>query len=70
MSYVNACPHQYMPLNYQGDKLISPIRPCRCTMHGAGFSVETGEGVEGLGIGECLDPVPVAIADGTVRIAQ
>ena len=68
-AYVNACPHQYMPLNYQGDKLISADKTVlRCTMHGAGFSVETGEGVEGLGIGECLDQVPVAVSGGTVRI--
>ena len=62
-AYVNACPHQYLPLNHKGDKLISADRAIiRCTNHSAGFAVETGEGVEGLGIGDCLDCVPISMA--------
>jgi nitrite reductase/ring-hydroxylating ferredoxin subunit len=69
MAYVNACPHQYLPLDHKGDKLISADKTIlRCTNHSAGFSVETGEGVEGLGIGDCLDPVPVHVRDGRVRV--
>lgn len=68
-AYVNACPHQYLPLDHKGDRLISADKTVlRCTNHAAGFSVESGEGVEGLGIGACLDPVPVHISDGDVRI--
>lgn len=68
-AYVNACPHQYLPLDHKGDKLISADQAIiRCTNHAAGFSVETGEGVEGLGLGECLDAVPVHLADGRVVI--
>lgn len=67
--YVNACPHQYLPLDHRGDRLISADGTIlRCTNHAAGFSAETGEGVEGLGLGACLDPVPVAIEDGVVVI--
>lgn len=70
-AYVNACPHQYLPLNHKGDKLISADKTIlRCTNHSAGFSVETGEGVEGLGLGACLDPVPVHMAGGQVFIAD
>lgn len=59
-AYVNACPHQYLPLDHRGPKLLSADgRVLRCTNHGAGFSAETGEGVEGLGLGCALDPVPV-----------
>lgn len=68
-AYVNACPHQYLPLDHKGDKLISADRTIlRCTSHAAGFSVETGEGVEGLGIGSCLDAVPVHVDDGDILI--
>ncbi|MEN8740249.1 MAG: Rieske 2Fe-2S domain-containing protein [Phaeobacter gallaeciensis] len=68
-AYVNACPHQYLPLNHKGDKLISADKTIlRCTNHSAGFSVETGEGVEGLGLDACLDVVPVHIANGQVVI--
>jgi nitrite reductase/ring-hydroxylating ferredoxin subunit len=68
-AFVNACPHQYLPLNHRGDKLISADKKIlRCTNHGAGFCVETGGGVEGLGIGACLDPIPVHLKDRAVCI--
>lgn len=68
-AYVNACPHQYLPLDHKGDRLISADKTIlRCTNHAAGFSVETGEGVEGLGIGGCLDTVPVHVHGGDVLI--
>ena len=68
-AYVNACPHQYLPLDHKGEKLISADKTIlRCTNHSAGFSVETGKGVEGLAIGECLDPVPVYVEQGIVII--
>ncbi|MDF9301972.1 Rieske 2Fe-2S domain-containing protein [Tritonibacter mobilis] len=61
-AFVNACPHQYLPLNHRGDRLISADKTVlRCTSHGAGFAADTGEGVEGLGIGQCLDPIPVRV---------
>lgn len=70
-AYVNACPHQYLPLNHKGDNLISTDKTIvRCTNHSAGFSVETGEGVEGLGIGDCLDPVPVHVDGNVIRVGS
>ncbi|MEM8869573.1 MAG: Rieske 2Fe-2S domain-containing protein [Pseudomonadota bacterium] len=70
-AYVNACPHQYLPLDHMGDKLISADKTIlRCTNHLAGFSVVTGEGVEGLGIGECLDTVPVSLVDGHILVGD
>ena len=70
-AFVNACPHQYLPLNHKGERLISADRTIlRCTNHAAGFSVETGEGVEGLGIGECLDAVPVHLEAKTILIGN
>ena len=70
-AFVNACPHQYMPLNHKGDKLISADKTIvRCTNHSAGFSALTGEGVEGLGIGECLDPVPLRVDGGMLFVGE
>lgn len=71
-AYVNACPHQYLPLNHRGEKLLSADgSTLRCSNHGAGFLVSTGEGVEGLGIGACLDAVPITIsADNRVVVAE
>lgn len=70
-AYVNACPHQYLPLDHRADRVLSADgRALLCTNHGAAFAVETGLGVAGPGLGACLDPVPVTLADGTVRIAD
>ena len=67
-AYVNACPHQFLPLDHKGNRLLSEDGSViRCTNHGAGFSVETGEGTEGLGLGECLDAIPVEV-DGDVVV--
>lgn len=61
-AYVNACPHQYLPLNHRGEKLLSADGMIlRCSNHSAGFSSDTGRGVEGLGIGACLDAIPVSV---------
>jgi nitrite reductase/ring-hydroxylating ferredoxin subunit len=68
--YVNACPHQFLPLDHKGNRLLSEDgKIIRCTSHGAGFSVATGEGIEGHGIGECLDAIPVEITGDAVVIA-
>lgn len=70
--FVNACPHQYLPLNHRGDKLLSAdARIVRCTNHGAGFSVLDGVGVEGLALGTRLDRIPVMLNDvGELVIAD
>jgi nitrite reductase/ring-hydroxylating ferredoxin subunit len=69
-AYVNACPHQFLPFDFQGNRLLSEDgRVIRCSNHGAGFSVATGEGIEGLGIGECLDRIAVEIAGDVVVIS-
>ena len=63
-AYVNACPHQYLPLDHKGSRLLSADgRVLRCTSHGAGYLAETGEGVEGPGAGLALDPVPITVGD-------
>ena len=66
-AFVNACPHQYLPLNHKSDRLLSADgAKIRCSNHSAGFDAATGEGVEGLGLGACLDPVPVSVSRGQI----
>jgi nitrite reductase/ring-hydroxylating ferredoxin subunit len=60
-AFVNACPDQYLPLDYKGDALLSTDGAIiRCTNHNAGFDIKTGKGVEGLGLGCSLDILPIA----------
>lgn len=70
-AFVNACPHQYLPLDHKGDRLLSADgATLRCTNHSAGFDAESGEGTEGLGQGCALDAIPVVEADGVIRVAD
>jgi nitrite reductase/ring-hydroxylating ferredoxin subunit len=71
-AYVNACPHQFLPLDHKGNRIISADGTVlRCTNHQAGFRLDDGEGVEGLGIGCALDPIPVRVDEaGTVLIGE
>src|ERR1044072_2765954 len=68
VAYVNACPHQYLPLDHRGDNVLSADgKILRCTNHSAGFRVEDGVGVEGLGLDCSLDAIPIVV-DGNGRI--
>ncbi len=71
-AYVNACPHQFLPLDYRSAQVMSADATIlRCTNHAAGFSVCTGQGIDGVGQGCELDPIPLAQqADGTIIIAD
>lgn len=61
-AYVNACPHQYLPLDHRGGKLLSANgAKLLCSNHAAQFDAATGEGVAGEGLGCALDAVPVTI---------
>ena len=69
-AYVNACPHQYLPLDHRGDNLLSADGTVlRCTNHSAGFRVQDGVCVEGLGLNGTLDAIPIAVDDqGRIRV--
>ncbi|WP_224814704.1 Rieske 2Fe-2S domain-containing protein [Hasllibacter sp. MH4015] len=59
-AYVNACPHQFLPLDYRSANVLSPDGTLlRCSAHDAGFDALSGAGVDGFGQGCALDPVPV-----------
>ncbi len=68
-AYFNACPHQYLPLDWRkADVLSADGTLLRCSNHGAAFDVASGKGVDGPGA-ECdLTPVPVQLVDGELRI--
>ncbi|RTR06455.1 Rieske (2Fe-2S) protein [Halomonas nitroreducens] len=71
LAYVNACPHQYLPLDQRGSRILSQDgEQLRCTNHDATFSARTGEGLGGLGLGCALDPVPVRWEDGWLVIGD
>lgn len=56
--YVNACPHQYLPLNYRSDNIISSDgRSFLCSVHGAAFDIKTGNCL--TGDLDKLDTIPV-----------
>jgi nitrite reductase/ring-hydroxylating ferredoxin subunit len=69
-AYVNACPHQYLPLDHHGDNVLSADGAVlRCTNHSAGFRVRDGVGIEGLGLNCALDSIPIVVdGDGRIRI--
>lgn len=63
-AYVNACPHQYLPLDWRSAAILSGDGAMlRCSNHDAGFDACTGQGVDGLGQGCALDPVPVHLSE-------
>jgi nitrite reductase/ring-hydroxylating ferredoxin subunit len=69
-AYVNACPHQYLPLDYRkGNVLTSDGAQILCSNHDARFEVETGNGVSGFGEGCALDAVPIVEANGEISLA-
>ncbi|WP_112322066.1 Rieske (2Fe-2S) protein [Oceanibium sediminis] len=69
LGYVNACPHQYLPLDWRtGNVLAADGVTLRCSNHQAGFDAETGKGVDGFGAGCALDPVPLVERAGQILI--
>lgn len=69
LAYVNACPHQYLPLNYRGDRLLSADGTMLlCTGHGARFDIRTGAAIQGADCG--LDSVPLTLIDGMLVIGE
>jgi nitrite reductase/ring-hydroxylating ferredoxin subunit len=62
--YVNACPHQFLPLDYRSNTMLSQNgTKLMCSAHGAMFDATTGQGTE-----YHLSPVPLHQHDGQVFI--
>ena len=68
-AYVNACPHQYLPLDYHGKQLLSEDgAKLMCTAHGASFVAETGDVIAGA---DCaLDAVPLELRGDMILIGS
>lgn len=66
--FINACPHQYLPLDWQGGHVLS-ADGCRliCASHQACFDAATGAVLSGPA-DEGLTPLPLAIRDGQIVI--
>mgnify|MGYP000044163987 CR=1 FL=1 len=70
-AFVNACPHQYLPLDHRSGQVMSADgTKIRCSNHAAGFDAISGEGVEGLGIGCALHPIPIEEREGLITVAR
>jgi nitrite reductase/ring-hydroxylating ferredoxin subunit len=67
--YVNLCPHQGVPLDWERDQFLdqSSMRLV-CGKHGALFQVESGVCVEGPCLGARLEPIALCILDGDVCV--
>lgn len=58
-AFVNACPHQFLPLDTRGDVLGADGTRLICTNHDAVFDAQTGQGVSGFGLNCALSPIPL-----------
>ncbi|MFD1880844.1 Rieske (2Fe-2S) protein [Paracoccus pacificus] len=68
-AFVNACPHQFLPLDYKGPNILSADGArLICSSHQAIFDAGTGACLGGP-TDECLDEIPLAIRDGQIVIA-
>ena len=70
-AYLNFCPHYSSMLNVRDGEFLNPEGSrIRCSAHFAEFRIEDGFGVSGAAENCWLDPVPVEVVEGTLRIAQ
>ena len=68
--YLNSCPHNWRPLDYAQDQFLSANgREIVCYAHGAHFSIDSGECIDGVCIGQFLIPVPSRVDNGMILIA-
>ena len=68
-AFVNACPHQFLPLDTRGDVLGSDGTRLICTNHDAAFDARTGQGVAGFGLNCALSAIPIKETKGDWVIA-
>lgn len=69
--YLNSCPHNWRPLEYQRDRFLSPAGDrIICYAHGAHFDIASGACFAGPCQGRSLVRVPVLVEDGAVWISS
>jgi len=68
-AFLNACPHQYLPLDFAGANILSADGSMlMCSMHGAMFAIDDGECVAGPAMPCALTAVEVLEVRGMVRL--
>ena len=68
--YVNACPHQFLPLNHRATGIVSADGlKLICSMHEAAFDLMSGERLAGPAVA-ALDPVPLGEGSGEIFITD
>ena len=68
-AYWNNCPHMSMPLNWRPDTFLDLDKTyIQCAMHGALFTIESGECVAGPCVEDRLDPLPIIERDGQLFV--
>jgi len=69
--FVNACPHQFLPLDQRSNSILSSdgLR-LMCSNHSAEFDIETGKGTKGFGTGCQLVEVPSSVTTDRLYIRK
>jgi len=68
-AYRNSCPHTGAPLDWSPDQFLDMDGALiQCAMHGALFSIETGECLHGPCVGASLETLPIAVIDDQVYL--
>lgn len=68
--YVNRCPHQGQPLDFEPNQFMDPTgRYLICGKHGALFELDSGACIEGPCRGANLIPVKVSVVEGDVCVS-
>lgn len=69
--YLNRCPHMHVPLNWEPDKFLNNSGDLiQCSTHGALFSIESGECLQGPCLGQSLQRIVYEIKDGNIYIDE
>jgi len=69
--FVNACPHQFLPLNQRSNNILSSDgQRLVCSNHLAEFGSSDGQGRTGFGIGSCLATVPSRQKEGLLIVGD
>lgn len=70
-AYRNRCPHTGAPLDWSPDQFLDPDGALiQCAMHGALFSIDTGECLHGPCVGASLEPLPIQVIDEQVHLVE
>lgn len=69
-AFVNACPHQFLPLDRRGNPLSADGKNIVCTNHDAVFDGQSGIGKSGFGLNCALSEIPLIDDFGVLKISN